>query len=56
MRQNRQYLLNMSYLQVFWVQTGIGVDVAKFFRVGVGVLMRGAGAELESKKCDSAHL
>jgi len=55
-RQNRQYLFNMSYLEVFGVQTGVGVDVSKFFGVGAGVLKRGAGAEKESEKCDSAHL
>jgi len=56
MRQNRQYLFNMSYLEVFGVQTGVGVDVRKFLGVGAGVLQCGAGAELESKKCDSARL
>jgi len=40
------------------VLTGVGVDVSKFFGVGAGagVLKREAGAELESEKCDSAHL
>ena len=56
MRQNRQYLFNMSYLEVFGVLTGVGVDVSKFFGVGAGVLKHGAGAESESEKCDSAHL
>jgi len=58
MRQNRQYLFNMSYLEVFGVQTGVGVDVLKFFGVGagVGVLKRGTEVESESEKCDSAHL
>jgi len=48
----------MSYLEVFGVLTGVGVDVSKFFWVGAGagVLKRGAGAELESEKDDSAHL
>jgi len=55
MRQNRQYLYNMSYL-VFGVLTGVGVDISKFFGVGAGVLQRGTGAESESEKCDSAHL
>jgi len=31
-------------------------DVSKIFGVGAGVLKRGAGAESESEKCDSAHL
>ena len=39
----------MSYLEVFGVLTGVGVDVSKIFGVG-------AGAESESEKCDSAHL
>jgi len=56
MRQNRQYLSNMSYLEVFRVLTGVGVDVSKFFGVRAGVLKRGAGAESESEKGDSAHL
>jgi len=56
MRQNRQYLSNMSYLEDFRVLTGVGVDVSKFFGVGAAVLKRGAGAELESEICDSAHL
>jgi len=50
----------MSYLEVFRVLAGVGVDVSKIFRVGAvavaGVLKRGAGAESESEKCDSAHL
>jgi len=48
----------MSYLEVFGVQTGVGVDVLKFFGVGagVGVLKRGTEVESESEKCDSAHL
>ena len=56
MRQNRQYLFDMSYLEVFGVLTRVGVDVSKFFRVGAGVLKRRAGVESESEKCDSAHL
>jgi len=58
MRQNRQYLFNMSYLEVFGVLTGVGADVSKFFGVGVGagVLKHGAEAELKSEKCDSAHI
>ena len=59
-RQNRQYLFNMSYLEVCGVLTGVGVDVSKFCGVGAGtgVLKRGAGAESESEseKCDSIHL
>jgi len=46
MRQNRQYLFNMSNLEFFGVLTGVGVDVSKFF--GAGVLKRGAGAESEA--------
>jgi len=56
MRQNRQYLFNMSYLEVFGVLTGVRVAVSKFCGVGAGVLKHGAGAELESEKCDSAHV
>jgi len=44
----------MSYLEVFGVLTGVGVDVSKFF--GAGVLKYGAGVESESEKGDSAHL
>jgi len=44
----------MSYFEVFGVLTGVGVRVLKLF--GAGVLKRGAGAESESEKCDSAHL
>ena len=54
MRQNRQYLFNMSYLEVFGVLTGVGVDVSKIFGVGAGGLKH--GTESESEKCDSAHL
>jgi len=56
MRQNRQYLFNMSYLEFFGVLTGVGVHVSKFFEVGTGagILKRGAGAE--SEKCYSAQL
>jgi len=48
----------MSYWEVFGVLTRVGVDVSKFIGVknGAGVLKRGAGAESESEKCDSAHL
>jgi len=48
----------MSYLEVFEVLAGVGVDVSKFFGVGAaaGVLKRGARAESESEKCDSTHL
>jgi len=56
MKQNRQYLCNMSYLEVFGVLTGVGVDVSKFFGAGAGVLKYGAGVESESEKGDSAHL
>ena len=56
MRQNRQHHFSMNYLKLFGVLTGVGVDVSKFFGVGAGVLKHGAGAELESEKCDAAHL
>ena len=46
----------MSYLEVFGVLKGVGVDVSKFNGVGAGVLKCGAGVELESEKSDSAHL
>jgi len=48
----------VSYLEVVGVQTGVGVDVSKFFGVGTGagVLKRGVGVESESEKGDSAHL
>jgi len=47
----------MNYLKLFGVSTGVGVDVSNFFAVEAGaeVLKCGAGAELESEKCDSAH-
>jgi len=35
MSQNRQYLFNMSYLDVFGMLTGVEVDVWKFFGVWV---------------------
>jgi len=56
MKQNRQHLFNMSYLEFFRVLTGVRVDVSKIFGVGAGVLKRAPGAESESEKCDSAHL
>jgi len=56
MRQNKQYLFYMSYVEVFGVITGVGVDVSKVFGVEAGVLNRGAGAESVSEKGDSAHL
>jgi len=56
MRQNRQYLFDISCLDVFRVLTEVGAAVSKFFGVGAGVLKHGAGPELESEKCDSAHL
>ena len=48
----------MSYLEVFRVLTGVGVDVSKFFGVGAGagVLKPEAGVESESEKWDPAHL
>jgi len=56
MGQNRQYLFNMSYLEVFRVLTGAGVDVSKTFGVGAGAGVLKCGAGAESEKCDSAHL
>jgi len=56
MRQNKQYLFNMSYLEVFGALTGVGVDVSKFFGAGAGVLQHGAGVESECENGDSAHL
>jgi len=47
MRQNRHYLFDTSYLEVFGVLTGVGVEVSKIYGVGAGA---------ESEKCDSAHL
>ena len=44
----------MCYLENFGVLTRVGVDVFKFF--GVGVFKQKAGAESESKNCNSAHL
>jgi len=41
MRQIRQCLFNMSYLEAFGVITGVRVDVSKFFRVGAGALKCG---------------
>jgi len=55
MRQNRHYILYMSYLAVFEVLARDGVDVFKFFRVGAGVLKPKAVVESESVKCESAH-
>jgi len=49
MRQNRQYIFNMSYLEFFGVLTGVRVHVSKFFRVGARVFKRGAGAESSLK-------
>ena len=43
-------------LASFGVLTGVRVDASKIFGVGAGVLKRGAGAESESEKCDSAQL
>jgi len=54
MKQNRQYLLNVSCLEVFGVLTGVGADVSKFVRAGV--LKHGAGEKLESEKFDFACL
>jgi len=56
MRQNRHYLFDISYLKVFGVLTGVGVDVSKFLGLGAGVLKPEAGAASESENCDSAHL
>jgi len=46
----------MSYLEVFGMLTGVGVEVSKFCEVGAGVSKPEAGADLESKKGDTAHL
>ena len=46
----------MSYLEVFGVLAGVGVDVLKFCEVGARVLNYEAGMEVTSEKCDSAHL
>jgi len=43
----------MSYLEVFGVLTGVGVEVSKFCRVGAGVSK--PEAESESEKGDFAH-
>jgi len=56
MRQNKHYLFDMSYLEVFGVLTGVGVDASKFIGVGARVLKPEAGTESESEKCDPAHL
>ena len=40
----------MSYLEVFGMLIGVGVDVSKFYGVGAGVLKPEAGAESESEK------
>jgi len=56
MRQNRHYLFDVSYLKVFGVLTGVGVDLSKFLGLGAGVLKPEAGAASESENCDSAHL
>jgi len=44
----------MSYLEVFGVLTGVGVDGLKSFGVGAGVFKPETGAE--SEKCYSTHL
>ena len=48
----------MSYLEIFRVLTRVGVDISKLFRIWIGarVLKPVTGAELESEKCDYAHL
>jgi len=56
MRQNRSYLFDMSYMEVFVILNGVGVDVSTFFGVGAGVLKPETGAESESEKSDFAHL
>jgi len=54
MRQNRHYLLDMSYLEEFGVLTGAVVDVSKLFGVRARVIKVETGAESESEKCESA--
>jgi len=49
MRQNRHYLLDMSYLEDFGVLTGVRVSVWKFFGVRAGVFKLETWAMLESK-------
>jgi len=56
MRYIKHYLFDRSYLEVFGVLTGVGVDVSKFFGVGAGALKPEAGAESDFEKCASAHL
>jgi len=60
MRQNRQYLFDMSNLEleVFGVFAAVRVHVSKFFGVGTdaGVLKPDVEAELEFEKCDTADL
>jgi len=46
----------MSYLEVFGMLTGVGVEVSKFCEVGAGVSKPEAGADSESEKGDTAHL
>jgi len=52
MRQNRHYLFDMSYFEVYRVLTGVGIEVPKFCGVGAGaeVLKSEAGAESGLKK------
>jgi len=45
----------MSCLDYFGVETGVGVEVFKFFGVVGGGLKPEAGAESASAKCDSIH-
>ena len=47
MMQNRQYLFNITNLEVFGVLTGVGVHVSKIF--GAGVLKRRTRAEAEAE-------
>jgi len=46
----------MSYLEVFGVLTGVGVEVSKFCGVGAGAGVSKPEAGAESEKGNSAHL
>jgi len=56
MRQNKHYLFDMNYLEIFGVQADVGVDVLKIFGVAAEVLKPETRAKSESEKCNSAHL
>jgi len=54
--QNRHYLFDMCYLEVFGMLTGVGVDVSKFFRVRARVIKPDTGAESECENFNSTDL